>query len=281
MQSRRWTAVVVVLALFVGGVWLAVNVRQRTNATANAASGAAPERPKDAGVARLFKTPEEFGSFTMKDVDGKPLSSADWRGKVVLVNFWATWCPPCREEIPDLIALQNKYKDRLVIIGVSEDEIPVAEVKRFVDAHGMNYPIVMTNKEIQKQFTGIAALPTTFVLDREGRLAQKHVGMLNAANTEAEARVLAGIDTTAKVEYIENNAKVRLENAVKAKSFPGVDLSKLSDVQKDAVVQALVSENCTCGCGLTLAVCRIDDPTCPISLPIAQDIVKKYSATPN
>lgn len=232
------------------------------------------------GSVKLLKARVEVPAFTAPGLDGRPVSTAALRGKVVLVNFWATWCPPCREEIPDLIALQKKYKDRLVIIGVSEDDIAVEEVKRFAEAHAMSYPIVMTTPDIRKQFTGIVALPTTFVIDRDGRLVQKHVGMLNAANTEAETRVLAGIDTTAKVEYIENSPKARLEQAAKAKAIPGIDLSTLTELQKNAVVQALIAEGCTCGCCLTLAVCRLDDPTCPVSLPMAQDIVKKYSATP-
>lgn len=165
-----------------------------------------------------------------------------------------------------------------MIIGVSEDDIPVAGVQKFADEQGVNYPIVMTNAQIRKTFTGVAALPTTFVIDPEGRLAQRHVGMLNPTITEAEVRVLAGLPVTTKVERIENNQKARIENAAQAKAIPGIDLTKLNQTQKDAVVQALLAEDCTCGCGLTLAICRLDDPTCPVSLPMAQEIVKKYSA---
>src|SRR5438105_12850284 len=78
----------------------------------------------------------------MVDLDGRQISTSDWRGKVVLINFWATWCPPCRAEIPDLIALQEKYRDQLQIIGVSEDEAGPEVVKRFVAEHRMNYPVV-------------------------------------------------------------------------------------------------------------------------------------------
>ena len=168
----------------------------------------------------------------------------------------------------------------LVVIGVSEDDIAVDQVKKFAADQGMNYPVVMTTPEIRKIFRGVAALPTTFVVDREGRIAQKHVGLLNPVNTEAETRVLAGLDTTTKVERIENSEKARVESAAEAKNIPGIDLTKLNETQKKAVVQALLTEDCTCGCALTLAVCRLDDPTCPVSLPMAQEIVKKYSALP-
>jgi hypothetical protein len=126
----------------------------------------------------------------------------------------------------------------------------------------------------------VAALPTTFVLDRDGRLAQKHVGMLNAANTETETRVLAGLDVNTKVERVEASDKARVESAAEAMAIPGIDLTKLSETKRKAVVQALMAEGCTCGCSLTLAVCRLDDPKCDVSLPLAQEIVKKYSAGP-
>src|SRR5207247_2896898 len=103
----------------------------------------------------------------MLDLDGRQISTSDWRGKVVLVNFWATWCPPCRAEIPDLVALQTKYGDRLQVIGVSEDEGSVDAVRQFAQAQHINYPVVMSTPELRKVFTGVNALATSFVLDRE------------------------------------------------------------------------------------------------------------------
>ena len=276
MGSRRWTVLVASLALVLAGAWLLLP-RQDADVPSRPAPRANAGQP---GVVQLFNTPEPLPAFTMTDLAGRTHSSAEWRGRVVLINFWATWCGPCRAEIPDLVDLQTKYGDQLVIIGVSEDETGIDGVKRFADDYKMNYPVVMTTPDIRKIFKGVAALPTTFVLDRDGRVAQRHVGMLNPANTEAEVRVLAGLDVTAKVERIENDQNVRLQNAAEAKAIPGIDLTKLNDTQKKAVVQALLAEDCTCGCGLTLAICRLDDPTCPVSLPMAQAIVKQYSALP-
>jgi thiol-disulfide isomerase/thioredoxin len=277
MGTRQWTvaaALVALVALVGGGLWMTRRSRDK------AAAPAAADSTGGETLVRLFKTPEEVAPITMTDLEGRSISSDSWRGKVVLVNFWATWCPPCRAEIPDLIALQKKYHDNLVIIGVSEDDIAVSEVRKFAEAQGMNYPIVMTTPEIRKTFRGVAALPTTFVIDRDGRLTQKHVGMLNPLNTEAETRVLAGLDTTATIERIDSSDKARIESAAEAKAIPGVDLTKLDETRKKAVVQALLTEDCTCGCALTLAVCRLDDPTCPVSLPMAQAIVKKISSSP-
>jgi thiol-disulfide isomerase/thioredoxin len=235
------------------------------------------EESSSGDVVRLFKQPTAVPTFTMTDLDGRSISSDSWRGKVVFVNFWATWCPPCRAEIPDLVALQKKYPDEIVIVGVSEDEGPIESVRAFAAQYNVNYPIVMVTPEMRKIFKGIVALPTTFVLDREGQIVQKHVGQLSPVRTEAEARVLAGLDTAAEVEYVDDSDKVRLENAAQAKTIPGVDLSKLTETQRKAAVQELIASDCTCGCGLTLAVCRLDDPECPVSLPLARAVVAKYS----
>jgi thiol-disulfide isomerase/thioredoxin len=216
--------------------------------------------------------------FTAPDLAGRQVSTEALRGKVVLVNFWATWCPPCREEIPDLVALQQKYPEQLQIIGISQDSAPAAVVQQFAAARGMNYPTVMSTPEIEKLFPGVYALPTTFVIDREGRLAKKHVGMLNASLIETEARALAGLDVDANIEFVEDEDKVRLENAAQANKIPGIDLAVLTPEQKTQALQTLNTEHGTCGCGLTVAQCRVDDPSCTVSLPLAKDIVKKIVA---
>jgi len=216
--------------------------------------------------------------FAAKDLAGNDVSLSSLRGKVVLVNFWATWCPPCREEIPDLIELQEKYRDRVQIVGVSQDAAPPRTVLEFVVQHRMNYPTVMSTPEIEKLFPGVYALPTTFIIDPEGRLAKKHIGMLNASLVELEARALAGLDVDARVELVDDEDKVRLDNAAQANKIPGIDLSVLTPEQKTKALQTLNSEHCSCGCGLTVAQCRVDDPNCNVSLPLAQEIVKKIAA---
>ena len=257
-----------------------------TSAAAACSKGTSPPEGTPVGsasgdpvVVQLLKDPAPVADFSVTDLNGRTISIADLRGKVVLVNFWATWCPPCRAEIPDLIRLQEKYRDKLVVLGISEDEIPPDEVKAFVTAQKMNYPVAMTKPELAKIFRGVAALPTTFVIGPDGKVEQRHVGMLNAEQTELEAQVLTGMNQNARIERVEDPAKVRLENAAQATSIPGVDLTKLTPAKRTEAIKALNGDDCTCGCGLTLAECRINDPTCSVSLPLAQKMVEKIAST--
>ena len=241
--------------------------------------GSGPQDGTDESVTvQLLREPLDVEPFTVTDLSGRPLSSADWKGKVVLVNFWATWCPPCLAEIPDLIALQNKYRDQLVVVGISEDEISPEVVKQFADERKINYPIAMTTPALQERFTGIVALPTTFVLDPDGRIAYKRVGILHPEQTEGVTRALAGMSLRARIERVDDPARLSAEGVAQIKDIPGVDLSSLSAERKADVLQALNSENCTCGCGLSVAKCRIDDPQCDVSLPVAKKIVAKYAS---
>ena len=281
MTSRRALGIGVVLVV-VAAVWLAErNMRRAEGAsaepdpvTASAASASAPA----GGTLRFFRNPAPAKPFTVRTIDDREVSRDSFRGKVTIVNFWATWCPPCRAEIPDLIALQEKYRDQLQIIGISEDEDGPAVVRKYAAEHRMNYPIAMTSPELEKLFPGIAALPTSFIIDREGRLVQKHVGMLNPATTEQETRALAGLPVDATIERVDQTQKLELGPNAQALDIPGVDLSKLSAARRREALERLNGQSCTCGCDLTIARCRVDDPTCGVSLPIARRIVDEVAA---
>src|SRR4029078_4574312 len=149
---------------------------------------------------RFYRDPKPAPAFMATDLNGRQISMAALHGKVVIVNFWATWGAPCRAEIPDLVALQEKYKDTLQIIGISEDEAGVDVVRRFAGEHHVNSPVARTTPEIEKLYPGISALPTSFILDRESRIVQKHVGMLTARTTESEARHIARLAVHASIE---------------------------------------------------------------------------------
>src|SRR5262249_27647042 len=128
------------------------------------AQAAAPAPAADDNVIRFASNPEAAPRLEIHDLSGKVTSMDQLKGKVVLVNFWATWCPPCRMEVPELIKLQEENRDRLQIIGISEDD-EADDVHKFVEKNGINYPVVMATPELVAAYGGVAALPTTFVVD--------------------------------------------------------------------------------------------------------------------
>jgi thiol-disulfide isomerase/thioredoxin len=272
-------SVVAVAGVVLMGLAFGWGVAQyRRNVAASAEPAAATEAAGgERATLRFFKNPSPAPDFTLTDLSGGHISPRSFAGKVVILNFWATWCGPCRAEIPDLVALQEKYRDQLQIIGISEDESPPETVKRFAASLNVNYPVAMVTPEVEKLYPGIAALPTSFFIDRKGQIVQRHVGMLDRRRTELETRSLAGLPVDVDIVREDDANKTMIENAAQAKEIPGIDLASLPVEKKTAALQKLNADNCTCGCGLTLAACRINDPTCGVSLPLARAVVKQIA----
>ena len=129
--------------------------------------------------------------WQLKDPDGQAIKLSDFKGKVVILDFWATWCPPCRAEIPEFIALQKQYAAQgLTVVGVSLDTDGAAVVKSFMKRNGMNYPVVIGDDKIAGDYGGISAIPTTFVLDRTGNIVSSHQGFASQVVFESEIRPL-------------------------------------------------------------------------------------------
>jgi len=134
---------------------------------------------------------ETAPAFTLQDTSGKPVKLSDYKGKVVILDFWATWCPPCRAEIPNFVDLQKQYgKQVLAVIGVSLDQDGVAGVADFAKAHSINYPIVMGNQDVVEAYGGIEAIPTTLVIDQAGNVVARHTGFTDKSEFEAEIKKL-------------------------------------------------------------------------------------------
>jgi len=275
MNMKTFFSAVIVLALGVGG-FLAVQYTRKVgqNLTTATDTNAATGKPR----VRFVKDPKEIPSLTMTTLDGKTITNKDLAGKVTIVNFWATWCAPCRAEIPDLVKLQEQYKDHLLIIGVLSEDDPGDHVLKFAADYKMNYPIVVETKELSDAFPGIFALPTTFMVGPDLKMMQKHVGQIRASQIELETRVLAKLPVDADVEYDAPEGQAVLATNAKATDIPGLDLSLLTTEQKTTALKRLNEEACGCGCGLTIASCRINDSTCAVSPKLAEQIVPDVRA---
>jgi len=125
--------------------------------------------------------------FALKDADGKTVTLAEYKGKVVLLNFWATWCGPCKIEIPWFADFEQKYKDRgFAVLGVAMDEEGWEVIKPYLAQSKVNYRVILGNDTVAGLYGGVESLPTTFVLDRNGKIASTHVGLVSKSDYENE-----------------------------------------------------------------------------------------------
>jgi len=125
-----------------------------------------------------FSAPNNAPAFSLKDASGKRVRLADFKGKVVVLDFWATWCHGCKEEIPWFVEFQEKYRrSGLAVIGVSMDEDGWKSVRPFLEKNKLNYSIVMGDDAIAKSY-GVESMPMTLLIDRQGRVAESHVGVV-------------------------------------------------------------------------------------------------------
>ncbi len=130
------------------------------------------EKEKDPGRARMSAP-----IFTLSDLSGKNHSLLDYKGRIVILDFWATWCPPCRAEIPMLIELYNKYREKgIEIIGIGIDKKET--LKKFKKEMSINYTVLVDEKGTVAKMYGVRGIPTTYILDRKGRIVERHVGFM-------------------------------------------------------------------------------------------------------
>ena len=275
MNTKTLVGALVMLALAVGG-FMAVRYTRKVGEQLTSSTDTSSTTGKLR--VRFVKNPKPIPDLTMTTLDGETIATRDLAGKVVIVNFWATWCAPCRAEIPDLVKLQTQYKDHLIIIGVLSEDAPGPHVSRFAADYKINYPIVPETKELLAAFPGIYALPTTFMVGPDGRMMQKHIGQIRPAQIELETRVLAKLPVDAEVEYEAEDKEAVLASNARATEIPGVDLSVLTAEQKTLALNRLNDEPCGCGCGMTIAQCRINDSTCAVSPKLAAKIMDEVKS---
>ena len=165
------------------------------------------------------------------------------------------------------------------MIGLAVDEDDEDYVRKFAASQGINYPVAMSSVDVRIAYGGVGALPTVFVINPEGRLVQKHVGLFDPALYETEVRALLDLPVAAKIETFQDQGEIFLKNADRATMLPGVDFTKLSGEQRAVALHKFNAEGCPCGCKLTLAQCRIYDPPCQLSQQRTAAIVDEIAAT--
>jgi len=225
-------------------------------------------------------------AFSLTDITGKPLNLSDYQGKVVVLDFWATWCGPCRIEIPGFIELQRRYAAQgFTMIGISMDDSPEPVVD-FYKQFQMNYPVAIGNDRLGELYGGMPGLPTTFVIGRDGRIYAKHAGAYDPSVFETEIKELLALGPADEPKdfhpagQVFNENKIELGNPATIDSeVPGIDLTRLTADQKAAYKKILESQQCNCGCKFTLLKCRQVDRKCSISRKLAQDQMEAFLKT--
>jgi len=164
--------------------------------TSNSVKAASAADEPAAGDSIIHKAAPDFA---LKDRDGATVHLSDYKGKVVMLDFWATWCGPCKIEIPWFMEFEQQYKDKgFAVLGVSMDEGGWDEVKPYIEERKINYRILLGDDKVDHEYGGIDSLPTTFLIDRSGKIAAVHVGIEKGKNELRDEidQLLAAKDVT-------------------------------------------------------------------------------------
>jgi thiol-disulfide isomerase/thioredoxin len=182
---------IALLAIAIPFVWQP-HVDAEPAASASSVAPAASDEAAPASAACMADPKPANFNFTMKDVDGNQVSLEAYKGKVVLLNFWATWCGPCKAEIPGFVRLQDKYRDKgLVIVGYSVDDT-AEKAKAYAAEYKMNYPILLGEgrEDVQDAYGPIWGIPASFIISKDGKVCRKHMGIAPEAVFEKEVAAL-------------------------------------------------------------------------------------------
>lgn len=221
--------------------------------------------------------------FSLIDMNGRKIQLADYKGKVVLLDFWATWCGPCRIEIPGFIQLQERYRDQgLVVLGIYIDD-NAESVSAFYKDFKMNYAVAAGDSQLTELYGGIMGLPTTFLIGRDGHIYSKHSGATDVSVFEEEIKELLGAPPSAEAAGfkqaggMQGGEQIQLGDPAEINSeVPGVNLSRLNPAQVAQFKKLLEAQPCNCGCKLNLLKCRISDRACGVSRRLAREQLEKF-----
>lgn len=172
--------------------------------------------------AKLNSDRKPAPAFTLKDSSGEQVKLADYKGKVVLLNFWATWCGPCQVEIPWFEEFEQKYKNRdFAVLGVSFDDDGWKSVRPFMTEHKINYRIMIGSDEMSQLYGGVDSLPTSFIIDRSGRIAATHVGLVDKRDYQDEIlKLLDAPKASLDAPGAHNDAAPRLAGLLRPDQRP-------------------------------------------------------------
>ena len=190
-RKAAWLAMGAV-ALALGLIWIAPGVNdshsRQTTEAGSPAQAIPDEGDADDAVAEGKPAPLQF---TMKDMNGVDVKLSNFKGKVILLNFWATWCGPCRAEIPSLVELQQQYGKDLVVLGVSVDD-PIEKLKPYATEMKMNYPVLVGNgrDDVQEAYGPLWGIPVSVFVARDGKVAKRHSGIASKDQFERQIKAL-------------------------------------------------------------------------------------------
>lgn len=181
--NRNWIVIGVMALALVAMIWVGVKHKGGGGTSAPGLAG---------GNVKGKSAPD----FELQDVaTGKPVRLADYKGKAVLLNFWATWCPPCKIEIPWFVDLQKQYgSEGLVILGVAMDDASQQEIAKFAQDMGINYPILLGTEKVGNAYGGVEALPTSFYIGRDGKIVTRSFGL--HSHSDVEESIKAALKTS-------------------------------------------------------------------------------------
>src|SRR5688572_24589485 len=187
--SRRnaWLAMGAVLAALVLLMMIPTSAPVDPNAPPPSADGGSDDHAGDGALVGR----DAPLHFTLKDMNGGDVQLASYKGKVIILNFWATWCGPCKAEIPDLVKLQAQYPDDLAVLGFSVDDTP-EKMKPYATEYNINYPLLVGDgrEDVQDAYGPLWGIPVSVIIDREGKIAKRHSGIASREQFEREIKPL-------------------------------------------------------------------------------------------
>jgi len=191
------------------------------------ASGKYLDRTRKHGAIKLVGNVQGVPApdFTLQSLDGSNVKLSDFRGKAVLLNFWATWCPPCKVEMPWFEDLQKQYaKDGLVVLGVAMDDSEPATIAKFASELGVNYQVLLGTDKVSDDYGDVQYLPTTFYIGRDGAIVDKMTGLLD--RKEIEETVKKTLNTNYRSSSVPQNQAKAEAKAVAVKDFAAKDAAR-------------------------------------------------------